>query len=290
MSDKTSRRKTTTSAASTVVSISLVLFVLGVLGLVLLNAQKLSDYVKENIVFQVFLKENVKEVDIIKLQKSLDAQTFVKSTDYVAKEEAAAILQEDLGEDFISFLGYNPLLASIDVYLEADYANLDSLAWIEKELIGNTKIKEVEYSPDLLEAVNHNVRKISLFLLIPSALLLIIAIALINNTIRLAIYSKRFLIKSMQLVGATPGFIKRPFILRGVLQGIFGALISIGLLIGILITLQQQLPDFFELNDMVTFGILFALVLLLGIVIAWISTSLSVARYIRTRHDDLYYK
>ena len=171
---------------------------LGLLGFVLLNANRLSNHVKENIGFSIIIKEDIKEVDIFKLQKSLVAAKFTKSTDYIDKEKAAAEMQEELGEDFISFLGYNPLLPSLDVKLNAQYANSDSLAWIKESLSANPKIKEINYQESLIADVNKNIRKISMVILAFSGLLLIIAISLINNSIRLAIYSKRFLIKTMQ--------------------------------------------------------------------------------------------
>ena len=286
--DNYSSRRLKSSYFSTIVSISLVLFMLGLVGLIMLNTKKLSDYVKENIGFSIILKENVKEVDIVQLQKSLDATGYVKSTEYITKEEAAKSLQTDLGEDFIGFLGYNPLLASIDVRLDADYANNDSIAWIEKDLLQSSKIKEVFYQKSLIDLVNENVRKISLVILVFSALLLVIAIALINNTIRLSIYSKRFLIKTMQLVGATERFIRKPFVITGIIQGVYGAFVAIGLLVGILYMAQKKFPELFELQDMQLSISLFGIVIILGIFIAWISTALAVRKYLRLKTEDLY--
>ncbi len=286
--DKYSRRKAQTSSISTVVSISLVLFMLGCLVLIVLNAQKLSTYVKENIRFQVFLKEDAKEVEVIRLKKFLDSEQFTRSTEYVTKEEAAKILEQEIGEDFIDFLGYNPLLASIDVNLKAEYTHPDSIAWIEQKLMKNTRVKEVVYSPNLIKQVNRNMSRIGIVILGFSALLMIVAIALINNTIRLAIYSKRFLIRSMQLVGATRGFIKRPFILKGLSQGLYGALIAIVLIMGVIFLVQQQIPAFFEIQDIRIFASLFGIVILLGLLISWISTSLAVRKYLRIDPRKLY--
>src|SRR6056297_1571436 len=215
------------SSYLTSISITLVLFMLGVLGLLILNAQRLSEYVKENIGFSIILKENVKEVDVILLQKTLDAAEYVKSTKYITKEQAAKELQEELGENFIDFLGYNPLLASIEVHLYADYANPDSIKIIEQDFQQYELIKEVFYQKSLVSLVNENIRKISFIILVFSGLLFLIAIALINNTIRLSVYSKRFIINTMQLVGATRGFIRRPFLFRSVWQGIVAALLAI---------------------------------------------------------------
>lgn len=285
--DKYSRRRLRSSYFSTIISITLVLFMLGLVGLVILNAKKLSDHVKENISFSIFLKDNVKETDIVKLQKTLDAAEYVKSTEYIDREQAMKIFQEEIGED-IGFLGFNPLLASIEVRLKAAYANPDSIAGIEKELLDNQKIKEVHYKKNLVALVNENVRKITIVLLAFSALLLIIAIALINNSIRLAIYTKRFLIRSMQLVGATQSFIRKPFLWKGIFHGIIGALLAIGLLIGIIYSIQKQLPELFELQDVELFASLFGIVLLLGVFISWICTFFAVLKYLRMRPDQLY--
>lgn len=285
--DKYSRRRLRSSYFSTIVSIALVLFMLGLVGLIILNSKKLSDHVKENIGISIFIKDNVKEAEMVKLQKSLDASRFVKSTEYIDREQAMKIFQEEIGED-LGFLGFNPLLASIEVRLKADYANPDSIAWIEKELLDNQKVKEVHYKKSLVSLVNENVRKISLVLLSFSGLLLIIAIALINNSIRLAIYSKRFLIRSMQLVGATQGFIRRPFLWKGILHGVIGAFIAIGLLIGVIYSVQKNLPELFELQDVQLFASLFGIVVLLGVFISWICTFFAVLKYLRMKPEELY--
>ena len=286
--ERFSKKRLNSSYFTAIISISLVLFMLGILGMILLQAKRVSNYVKENIGFSVILKDQVKEVDIVKFQKSLDAADYVKVTEYIDKETAARELTADLGEDFVDFLGYNPLLASIEVRLNADYANPDSLKWIEIELMKNPRIKEVFYQRDLVSLVSENIKNISMVIIVFSVLLLIIAIALINNSIRLALYSKRFIIKTMQLVGATPGFIRRPFVLRGILNGIYGAMISISLLIGLLFYLQQKLPELFAIQDAEMVASLFGLVFLLGIIITWISTGLAVRKYLRMTTDKLY--
>lgn len=287
--DKYSKRRLKSSYITTVVSITLVLFMLGMLGLIILHAKKLSDYVKENIGFSIIMKENVKEAGIIQLQKTLDASDYVKSTEYITKEKAAEELTKDLGEDFIDFLGYNPLLPSIDLRLKAEYANIDSLDIIEKDLLANKNVKEVFYQKSLVHLINKNLRRISIIILGFSILLLIIAIALINNTIRLSVYSKRFLIKSMQLVGATQAFIRRPFILKGILHGIMGAFIAILLLVGILYFSQQEIPELINLQDADLFISIFGFVILLGIIISWISTFFAVKKYLNLKADSLYY-
>lgn len=262
---------------------------LGLVGIIVLNTQKLSDYVKENIGFQIILNENAKDVDIAKLQKTMDASDFVRSTEFVTKEEAAKRLQADLGEDFVGFLGYNPLLSTINVHLKATYANTDSIAWIEKELLSTQLVKEVLYHKSSINAVNENAKRFSLVILGFSALLLIIALALINNTIRLSIYSKRFIIKTMLLVGATQGFIRRPFVLTGLKHGLIGAFIAIGLLMGVLYFIQQQLPEVVEMQDEKMLATLFGIVIVIGILISGISTFLAVGKYLHLKSDDLYY-
>jgi len=286
---KFTKRRLRSSYITTIVSISLVLFLLGLLGLIGLHAKKLSDFVKENIGFSVIMKDGVKEARIIELQKYLDLADFVKSTEYITKEEAAEDLTKDLGEDFLGFLGYNPLLPSIDIRLEAEYANIDSLTIIEQQLITDPNVKEVFYQKSLVHLVNQNIKKISFVLLGFSVLLLVISIALINNTIRLSVYSKRFLIKSMQLVGATQYFIRKPFVINGIIHGLIAALIAIILLMGILYFSQKEIPEMINLQEIDLFLTLFGFVTLLGIIISWLSTYLAVRKYLRIKTDDLYF-
>ena len=283
------KRRLRSSYVTSIISISLVLFLLGLLGMLVLNAKRLSDYVKENIGFSVILEENVKEVDVILLQKSLDASEYVKSTKYITKEEAAEELKQELGEDFIEFLGFNPLLASIEVHLYADYANQDSIDLIEEDLQQYEQIKEVFYQKSLVSLVNENIRKISLIILVFSGLLLLVAITLINSTIRLSVYSKRFIINTMQLVGATRGFIRRPFLYRSAGNGIFAAFLAGGLLAGVLYAAQQEFRDIISFQDIEIVGILFLCVLIFGILINWISTFFAVSKYLRMKVDKLYY-
>jgi cell division transport system permease protein len=289
MADRYSKRKIQSSTITTVISLSLVLFMLGLLGLLVLSAKKLSDHFKENIGFQIYLNDNAKEVDINKFQKTLDAKQYVKSTEFISKEKAMELYKQDVGEDFVQFIGYNPLPSSIDLRLSASYANADSINWIKKEIIENQVVKEFDYKESLVDLINSRVNTISLFFLLFTGLLMIIALALINNTIRLAIYSKRFLIRTMQLVGATSGFISRPFIFNGILQGIYGSIIAIGLLIGLIYLAMQEVPDLLVVLDSSLFLSLFGLVILMGIVISWASTSMAVRKYLRMKQSELYY-
>lgn len=286
--DKYSKRRLQSSLFISIISTSLVLFMLGLLGLVILYTRQLSDYVKENIGFSIIINEDVKEAGIIRLQKILDASDYVKSTEYITKEQAAKDLSTDLGEDFIGFLGYNPLLPSIDVRFKAEYANNDSLAKIKKTILLNKEVKEVFYQESLVDVINSNVRKISLFILSFSGILLLISIALINNTIRLSVFSRRFLIKSMQLVGATEQFISKPFIIKGITNGLISAMVAIALLITVIFLAQNELPELISMRDIDLFLSLFLFVILLGFLISWLSNYFAVRKYLRIKADDLY--
>ena len=274
---------------TSIISISLVLFLIGFMGLLVLNAQILSDYVKESLNLSIILKDHVKEVEVRKLQKNLDASEYVKSTEFISKDEAAEQLKNELGEDFIDFLGYNPLLASIDVYLFAPYINADSIAVIESKLMDYSLIKEVYYHESLIYLINENVKKISFVILIFSGLLFFIALTLINNTIRLSVYSKRFLIKTMQLVGATRSFIRKPFLAKSVLHGILAAFIAILLILGVLYLAQLELVELWQIQDLRILGVLFLSVIFLGILFNLISTYFSVNKYLRMEEGDLFY-
>jgi len=284
----TSERKTKTIYVSTVISIALVLLMTGLLGLILVHAKNLSNYVKENIVLNIIVNEGAKEVDITALQKQLDANPFVLKTQYVSKELAARNLTKDLGEDFVDFLGYNPLLSSIDVYMKADYANNASITTFTSQLSKNPLVKEVIYQKSLIDMVDQNIKGIGLVILAFAGILLIIAVALINNTIRLAIYSQRFLIKSMQLVGATKGFIRKPFLGYGILHGLLAGLIAIILLLLTLYFAQQQVPEMIILRNWFEFIIVFAGVLGIGILISGLSTYFAVSKFLRLKIHDLY--
>jgi cell division transport system permease protein len=285
---KISKSKARTSNISTVVGIALVLFMLGSLLFVILNAKKLSDHVKESFRVQVFLKEDAKDADILKFKKLLEAEDFVVETTYITKEEAVVMMEEEIGENFVEFLGFNPLQASLDVHLEAEYAHSDSLVWIEETILANPRVKEVVYQPDLIDLINQNIRKISMVVLGFSLLLLIIAIALINNTIRLSVFSKRFVIRSMQLVGATRGFIMRPFIWQGIINGIWAAILALILIVGVLYFVKTELPELMSIQDIKSLVELFGLVVLLGIFISVISTIFAVNKYIRSDLNKLY--
>ncbi len=286
--NKSLNRRILSSSASVVISLSLVLFVVGLLGLVLINAQRLSDYVKENVGFTIMLKDGINEIETLKFQKILDASEFAKNTTFITKEEATQNLKADLGEDFVEFLGYSPLLASIDVKLNADYANTDSLQLITNELIENNNVFEVYYQEDLVDKLNSNVAKLSLFLLAFCILLFFIAFILINNTIRLSVYSKRFIIRTMRLVGATNNFIQKPFISKGISQGIYSSIIAIFMLIGAIQLVQTDTANMLNIDDLKIIGIVFFLIFTSGLFISLFSTYFAVRKFIKLNEHELY--
>ena len=271
-------------------SIALVLFLLGVFALLMMHAQKLSNHLKENIGFEVVMNSNVKEAKILQLQRELDSMPAVKSTEYITKEEAIRRLSEDLGEDFLQWLGNeeNPLLPSIDVRFNANYANNDSIAAIQAQLLKNTDVKDVYYQKSLVGLINQNVNRIGIALMVASFVLLIIAITLIRNTIRLSIYSKRFLVRSMQLVGATPAYIRRPFIRNGILQGFFGGLLADALLALLLYGLTTRIPELTFVQDYTIIIGIFVGIIVLGMLLGGISTRLALRKYLHADVDQLY--
>jgi len=262
---------------------------LGIIGILVFNSKKLSDYVKENIGFSIFLQDDVREVDANFLRKTLDASAFVRYTEYVSKERAAKELKDELGEDFVTFLGYNPLSASIDVRMKAEYANQDSISKIETYLLTFKQVKEVHYQKSLINLVNENVSKISLVIILFSSLLLFIALVLINNTIRLSVYSRRFLINTMKLVGASWGFIRKPFLLKSILHGLYASLVAIILLSGLIYLVKKEFGELIDIVDPQFIVFIFGVVTVLGVLINLISTYFAVNKFLRLKADDLYY-
>ena len=287
---RSNRRRVAGSYAMSLMSIMLVLFLLGVFALLMMHAQKLSNHIKENIGFEIVMNSNVKEANILYLQKELDANPAVKSTEYITKDEAIRRLSEDLGEDFLQWLGNeeNPLLPSIDVRFNADYANIDSLTVIESQLLENENVKEIYYQKSLVEVINQNIKRIGTALIAASIILLIIAISLIRNTIRLSIYSKRFLVRSMQLVGATESFIRRPFVKSGVSQGFFGALLADILLITMMYWLNKRIPELALIQSTEITVCIYLGIIVIGIILASISTATALRKYLNAHIDKLY--
>ncbi len=286
--DRYYKRKLKSAQITTLMSITMVLFVLGVLGTIILHAQKVSEYVRENIGFTITMNNDVDEMEVIRFKKKLEVRDFVKHARHTSVEEAAEELKQELGEDFIGFLGYNPLSPTIDVRLHAAYARSDSLKKIEQNLMRNSAVKEVSYQESMVQTINDNIEKLSILLLIFSVLLMLIAFALINNTIRLAVYSRRFLIRTMQLVGATQGFIRRPFLKQGLFYGFFGALITIFLMGTLVYFAQTRIPEILDLTHLNVYGIIAGSVFVVGLLISWISTFFAVRKYLNIKNDKLY--
>ena len=277
------------SRLTSVISIALVLFLLGLIFLMGLMGDTLSRFVKENITFSVVLKDNIREAEVKRMQKRLEAEPFIKSAEYISKEQAFKELEEELGERPETFLGFNPLQASLEVKLNSEYANPDSLQLIEKKIKTYTNVSELLYRKDMMEIVNDNMKRIGIILLTLAVVLMIISFVLISNTIRLLIYSKRFLIHTMKLVGATPGFIRRPFMIYNMVSGLFAAILAILMLMGALYYLQQELSGFIDLLNTDALLLVFAAVLILGIMLSLIATFFAVNKYLRMGVDKLYY-
>lgn len=283
------KRRLISSYFSVIISISLVLFLLGVLGLLVLNSKKVADYFKEQIAITVFLKDSAKEVEVEQLKQSLAMADYAKSATYVSKEEAAKEHQQVLGENFIDYLGENPLQNSIDVYVRADFVTPEKMEEITNEIKSKSFVDDVIYDKPLIAQLTENVQKISLWILIISGVFTFIAVLLINSSIRLSIYSKRFTIKTMQMVGATKRFIRRPFVWRSVRLGIIGSAIAMAGMGAVLYYLDKNFPQLQLLSDEVLIAALFISILLIGAFITWISTFIATQRFLNLRTDDLYY-
>ncbi|WBL25361.1 cell division protein FtsX [Zunongwangia sp. HGR-M22] len=283
------KRRLISSYFSVVLSIALVLFLLGMLGLLVLNTKKVADHFKEQIALTVYFNDGAKEEAMQKLTKSLDTASYTKSVTFVSKEEAAEQTKEAIGEDFMEFLDYNPLQNSIDVYMNADFVSSERVEEIAAQLSENSAVDEVSYDKPLISLLNNNLKKISFWVLIVSALFTFIAVLLINSSIRLSVYSKRFTIKTMQMVGATKGFIRRPFIWKSVKLGMIGALVA---LIGMAAVIYYLNDSFAELNLLADKKLILALfggVFVTGIVITWLSTFFATTRFLNLQTDELYY-
>ncbi|MCL1822189.1 MAG: permease-like cell division protein FtsX [Prolixibacteraceae bacterium] len=283
------KKRIFTSYLTTTVSITLVLFLVGLLALIFLNAGRLTEYVREKIGFTLVLNEDLKEQEVSRLEKQLQALPFVKETKYIDKEAAARLFTEELGEDFSGFLGFNPLSASIEVKLFAPYTETDSLKIIEGRVRQYPQVKEVYYQRSLVSVINENVTKISLFLVIFCALMLFIFIALINNTIRISVYSQRFIINSMLLVGATRSFVRKPFVRKSIACGLYGAFFSGALLAVIMFSYKKELTGIFNEEDLLVLGIVIAIVFVTAILLTWISSTISVNRFLKMKFDELFY-
>ena len=286
----TTKRRLRGSYLISLMSIMLVLFVLSLFASLVLFANKISDYIKENIGFEIVMKKGVKEKDIIDFQHILDKKNYVKSTEYISQQEATRRLTEDLGDDILEWLGdvENPLLPSIDVRFNSDYANNDSIAKIEQWVLKNQNVKEVYFQKSLIHSINKNVNKIAALLLLVGLVLLIMAVTLVSHTVRLSLYSKRFLVRSMQLVGATEGFIIKPFMKSFVIQGVIGAILSLILLTLFLMAMLKNVPEMAILINYRNVAVIYVSVLVLGVLLTTLSTYFSMRKYLRADIDDLY--
>ena len=271
------------------ISTTLVLLLLGMVVFFVLSANNLSTYMRENIGLTVLMSDDMKETETLKFQKKLNEKVYVKESVYISKEQALKEQTEAMGTDPAEFLGYNPFKASIEIKLNADYATSDSIAWIEKEIMANKKVMEVNYPQDLLDSVNRNIRKVSLFLLGLAALLTLISFALINNTIRLAIYSKRFLIHTMKLVGASWSFIRRPFLVSNLWIGILAGAMADAILLGAAYMLVKYEPQLIEIITPQSMLVVMLSVFMFGLAITYLCAYISINKYLRMKASALHY-
>jgi len=286
--DRYQKRRLISSYFSVVISIALVLFLLGIVGFLLLNAKKVTDFMKENVNVTVYLKDTAKDVEIKQLEKSLALADYVKTTDFVSKDDAAEAMKSEFGDDFMDLVGYNPLQNSIDVKLKADFLTNEKLEELTALAQEKSFVDEVKYDESLVELINSNVKKISFWVLLLSAIFTLIAVLLINSSIRLSVYSKRFTIKTMQMVGATKSFIRRPFVWKSIKLGILGAVVALIGLGFVVYYVDKMFPELALRQSLVLIGGLFLAVFLLGIIITWISTYFATQRFLNLKTDQLY--
>ncbi len=287
--EKYQKRRLISSYFSVVISIALVLFLLGLLGLLVLNTKKVADYFKETISVGIYFKDNAKDVEMKQLEKSLSLADYTKSIKFLSKDEAAETFSEDLGENFVEYLGENPLQNSIDLHLNADFVSSDKVEEIAAQISSKDFVDEVTYDKPLISLLNDNIKKISLWVLVISGIFTLIAVLLINSSIRLSVYAKRFTIKTMQMVGATKRFIRRPFIWKSVRLGMLGSIVALLGMGAVVYYADQTFPDLELLGDPLWLGALFVGVFLLGILITWISTFFATQRFLNLKTDELYY-
>jgi len=287
--EKYQKRRLRSSYFSVVVSIGLVLFLVSLLGLIVLKTNSITKHFKEKVTITIFLKDNAKTKDVDLLQAELKKAEYTKSVLYISKDEAAKKYSEDIGENFLEFLGENPLKNGIDLSLKSEFVTPEKMAEIEKNLLIRSIVAEVTYDKPLIELLSKNISRLSFWILLFSSLFTLIAVVLINSSIRLSIYSKRFTIKTMQMVGATKGFIRKPFIMQSIKLGIIGSIVAIGGLFGFILYLNKKVPEIELLNDVEIIGILCAVIISLGILITWISTFFATQRFLNLRTEELYY-
>jgi cell division transport system permease protein len=276
------------SYISTVVSISLVLFMLGLLGVLIMHARQISNFVQENLELTVVILPESKDEDVKTLMDALQKSESVKSVNLVSKKQAAEEMKKELGEDFVEFLGYNPLLASLDVRMKSGFTDSEYVNALKDQISKYPIVKQVYFQQSLVDSVNRNIRLFSIVILSFGLLLALVAGALINNTIRIALYSKRMVIKSMRLVGATKSFIRKPFVVAGVLQGLYGGIIANALLAGLLWYSGREIPDLAMITDATLVMQLMGALLILGMLISGFSTFIAVNRYLKRNSQELF--
>lgn len=286
--EKFQKRRLISSYFSVVLSMFLVLFLLGILGLFVINSKKLSDDFKEEIVMTVFFKSEATDSVTTAFAEELKLAKFVKSSDYVTKEQAAKQHTDVIGEDFMTFLGANPLLNSFDIHLKADYIDTENIRKIESRFRANEMVADIVYDKQLVSLVNDNIKKVSMWILILSGILALVAVLLINSSMRLSIYSNRFIIKTMQMVGATKSFIRKPFIWRSIKLGFIASVLAVLALIGVLFYINNSFPSLGILDEQLMIALVLLGVLALGILLSWFSTFFATQRYLNLRTDDLY--
>ncbi len=286
--EKYQKRRLISSYFSVVISVALVLFLLGFLGVFMIQSKKLIANFKEQVPVTVFLNKEVTKAEIQELDKYLSVKKYIKKREYVSAETAASKHTDIVGEDFMEFLGFNPLEDSFDIELQADYVQMDSIYKIEKELKSFSFVSDVFYDKNLVDLVHENIQKITFWMLVLAGILTVVAILLINSSMRLSIYANRFIIKTMQMVGATKSFIRKPFIWKNIRLGIAGALLAILSLTLLLFYLNEEFPELELLQDPLMIGLVMVGVLVIGILIAWISTFFATQRYLNLKTDDLY--
>lgn len=274
---------------TSIISITLVLLLLGLTILTLFAGNGISSFVKENMSFNVVLNDEISDTEIVALRKKIDAQPFVKSSRFISKEEAKEQLIKDLGDDPEAVLGYNPASSFIEIFLKSEYANSDSIAVVENAIKRTNTVQDLLYRQEAVELINNNLAKVTMILLILSGVLLIISFTLIRNTIRLSIYSKRFLIHTMRLVGATNAFIRRPFLIRYIVSGIMAGIFACGIMWGLLYYFGLEYVNIFTIITTTELAIIFAIVIVLGIIISFFATMFAVNRYLRMKTDTLFY-
>ncbi|RZJ29377.1 MAG: FtsX-like permease family protein [Flavobacterium sp.] len=286
--DRFQKRRLISSYFSVVLSIFLVLFLLGILGLFIINSKRLSDNFKEEIAMTVFFRTEAQDSTLTAFGEELKSAPYAKNYKYVSKEEAAAEHKKVIGEDFMEFLGMNPLQDSYDIYLKADYVDNAKIAKIQSQIRQNEMVSDIVYDKQLVTLVNDNIEKISMYILIASAFLALVAVLLINSSMRLAIHSNRFIIKTMQMVGATKSFIRKPFIWRSIRLGVIGAVLAVLALMGVLFYVDSNFPNLEIMHDQIFVGAVLLGVIVVGILITWISTFIATQRFLNLRTDDLY--